>query len=245
MFCHTEVGVERPGAACAGKSDEPLGRAPTRWTLANENAAYGRISAQGQLLNTVTNQHYTMAESQNSNGTATTDAVVYNTRLDLGSDLRADLIDLLNQALADTSDLWSQTKQAHWNVKGSAFYQLHLLYDELAGKLLGPADLLAERVVLLGGYAHGTVSMAAENSRIAPFPGPQDDPSYVTAMAERWAQYAELLRNAVETSAELGDPTTEDLFTQFTHVADRGTWFIEAHVQKEMGEIVNAGADPG
>ena len=55
------------------------------------------------------------------------------------------MIGLLNQELADTSDLYSQTKQAHWNVKGIHFYQLHLLFDELAEKRQGEADELAER----------------------------------------------------------------------------------------------------
>ena len=49
----------------------------------------------------------------------------YATSIDLDSETRAQVIVLLNQQLADTFDLYSQTKQAHWNVKGAQFYQLH------------------------------------------------------------------------------------------------------------------------
>ena len=49
-------------------------------------------------------------------------------RLGIDADKRHQLVELLNTTLAATSDLYSQTKQAHWNVKGKDFYQLHLLY---------------------------------------------------------------------------------------------------------------------
>ena len=50
------------------------------------------------------------------------------------------MMSLLNQQFADMFDLYSQTKQAHWNVKGEEFFQLHKLYDELAEELLADSD---------------------------------------------------------------------------------------------------------
>ncbi|MEL6617078.1 MAG: ferritin-like domain-containing protein, partial [Bacteroidota bacterium] len=78
-----------------------------------------------------------------SNG-ALTAQTPFKTRIDISEDDRHKLCALLNQTLADTADLYSQTKQAHWNVKGKDFYQLHLLYDELAEKLEEPMDVAAE-----------------------------------------------------------------------------------------------------
>jgi starvation-inducible DNA-binding protein len=51
----------------------------------------------------------------------------FETRIDIPAERREKLIALLNQHLADTLDLYSQIKQAHWNVKGPQFYQLHEL----------------------------------------------------------------------------------------------------------------------
>lgn len=176
----------------------------------------------------------------------------YTTRLGIDADKRHQLVELLNTTLAATSDLYSQTKQAHWNVKGKDFYQLHLLYDELAEKLEEPADLVAERIVLLGGYAYGTVRMAAKNSLIDPFPGTDqdedegelNDPSFLTVLADRWAQYADHIREANGTSDEIGDPGTTDLYDQITHIAERGTWFIEGHLQRFHGGLTGKGQDP-
>ncbi len=54
-------------------------------------------------------------------------AQTFHTSIDLPAGIRAEIIDLCNQQLADTSDLHSQTKQAHWNVKGPQFIALTTL----------------------------------------------------------------------------------------------------------------------
>ena len=169
----------------------------------------------------------------------------YRTRIDLDEGTRHQLVALLNQTLANTSDLYSQTKQAHWNVKGKDFYQLHLLYDELAEKLEEPLDLVAERVVLLGGYARGTVRMAAAGSGLSPWPGPDAaDPSFLATLADRWAEYARHIREADEKADEIGDPATVNLYDEITNIADRGLWFIEGHMQRYDGSLAEGGADP-
>jgi starvation-inducible DNA-binding protein len=88
----------------------------------------------------------------------------FPTHLDLPEAARETLIQLLNARLADTADLYSQIKQAHWNVKGPNFFQLHILFDQLAGEVFPFIDLLAERATALGGVARGTVRMAAGSS---------------------------------------------------------------------------------
>ena len=191
-----------------------------------------------------------MADS--TNGTSKGAQTPYATRLGIDEDKRHKLVALLNTTLAATSDLYSQTKQAHWNVKGKDFYQLHLLYDELAEKLEEPLDLVAERIVLLGGYAYGTVRMAAQNSVISPFPGTEqdggddtfNDPSFLTTLADRWAEYADHIRESNEASDEIGDPGTTDLYDQIVHIAERGTWFIEGHLQRYDGGLKEQGQDP-
>src|SRR5882724_1185994 len=77
---------------------------------------------------------------------------------------------LLNQALADLGDLYSQTKQAHWNVRGKKFYQLHLLFDSVADTAEEHWDDVAERAVQLGGYARGTSRMTAASTQLPEWP---------------------------------------------------------------------------
>ncbi len=90
----------------------------------------------------------------------------FSTRIDVPAEAREELVELLNARLADAFDLYSQLKQAHWNVKGSDFMQLHQLYDAVAADVLEHVDLIAERATALGGLALGTARLAASASSL-------------------------------------------------------------------------------
>lgn len=156
----------------------------------------------------------------------------FATRNDLPQTTRETVITLLNQHLADTFDLYSQTKQAHWNVKGMHFIQLHELFDALAGSVLGYVDEIAERATALGGYAKGTARMAAHNSRLADFPETiVEGKEVVAVLAERYAQLAAFTREAIETALKYGDQDTADLMIEMSRGLDKHLWFLEAHLQ--------------
>ena len=157
---------------------------------------------------------------------------MFSTRIDLGEDSREQLVELLNARLADTFDLYSQLKQAHWNVKGSDFIQLHLLYDEIAASVLEYVDTIAERATTLGGLALGTARMAAEASSLDEYPlDAVEDMDTVAAVADRLAAYGASVRAGIEAAVELDDQDTADLFTEVSRAIDKHLWFVEAHLQ--------------
>lgn len=157
---------------------------------------------------------------------------LHKTRIDLDSETREQLVTLLNQQLADTFDLYSQTKQAHWNVKGPQFFQLHELFDKLAADLLPNIDDMAERATTLGGTALGTAKMAAKASRLEEYPATvTSGTESLETLIDRYATLAASTREAIETSAKLGDADTSDLFTGISRGLDKSLWFLEAHLQ--------------
>ena len=155
------------------------------------------------------------------------------TRNDLAANTRGAVINLLQARLADAIDLYTQTKQAHWNVKGMDFFQLHELFDTLAKVPRKQADNIAERATALGGMALGTVRMAAQNSTLPEYPTETvEGREVVDVMVERWSAYAASTRAAVRRCQELDEPTTEDLFTELSREIDESLYFLEAHLQK-------------
>jgi len=164
---------------------------------------------------------------------ATKTARMFETRNDLDEATREKLVMLLNARLADTFDLYSQLKQAHWSVRGSDFIQLHELYDTVAESVLEFVDEIAERAAALGGLATGTVRMAAEASSLDEYPlDAIDGEDTVRVVADRLASYGAAVREAIEvTDSELGDIDTSDLFTEISRSIDKHLWFVEAHLQ--------------
>src|SRR5438445_7656521 len=78
---------------------------------------------------------------------------IYKTENDIPQQLRLKLHVLMNRGLADAVDLQMQIKQAHWNVKGPHFIGLHELFDQIDEAVESHLDLIAERIVQLGGIA--------------------------------------------------------------------------------------------
>ena len=168
-----------------------------------------------------------IADAKNAEATR-----AFKTHLDLPKNTRTTVIALLNQQLADTFDLYSQIKQAHWNIKGKEFIALHELFDDLAERVLVVVDELAERATALGGTAMGTARMAAANSTLPDYPTDAiDGMAHVTALVDRYGKYAASTRAAIDTADEHQDMTTADLFTEVSRTIDKDLWFLEAHLQ--------------
>ena len=157
---------------------------------------------------------------------------LHNTKIDLSNDAREKLIALLNNRLADASDLKSQAKQAHWNVKGMSFIALHELFDDIATAVEAHIDLIAERVTTLGGTAMGTVRLAAENSSLSEYPHEiTDGPAHVDALSTALADFGKVIRKGIDEATDLGDQDTADIFTEISREIDKQLWFVEAHIQ--------------
>jgi len=141
----------------------------------------------------------------------------------------ASMIALLNQSLADMLALKINAKQAHWNVKGENFISLHELFDKLATDADGYADTLAERVQQLGGYSEGSLAHITKRAAQANYVQTTDSQKHVKAIANQVKATADSLREAIDTSDNLGDKVTADIYTQITGGLDKWHWFISSH----------------
>lgn len=159
---------------------------------------------------------------------------MFKTKNDLPEATRIQAVELLNACLADCTDLQSQTKQAHWNVKGPNFIALHELFDSINEDVENYVDLIAERAVQLGGVAQGTVRMAAKRSTLAEYPTKTlDSRSHIDALSSALASFGKVARQAIQQANEFQDLDTADLFTEVSRGVDKWLWFVEAHMQAD------------
>jgi starvation-inducible DNA-binding protein len=165
------------------------------------------------------------------------DSTPFATKNDLPANTRARVAELLNARLADSIDLQTQCKQAHWNVKGPSFIALHKLFDDINTDVQEYVDLLAERVVQLGGVAEGTARCAAERSTLSEYPADIfDGREHVEALSTALAAFGSVCRRGIEQSDELGDADTTDILTEISRGIDKWLWFVEAHQQRGPGD---------
>jgi starvation-inducible DNA-binding protein len=157
---------------------------------------------------------------------------MYETENDISKSRRSELNTLMNQRLADAVDLQMQMKQAHWNVKGPSFIALHELFDQVDEAVESYVDMIAERIVQLGGIAEGTVRVAASRTRLEEYPlSIADGLTHVEAVAKALSTFGRESRNTIIQAEELNDAATADLFTEVVRDTDKWLWFVEAHSQ--------------
>ena len=157
---------------------------------------------------------------------------MYGTENDISKQRRSELNALMNQRLADAIDLQMQIKQAHWNVKGPHFIGLHQLFDQIGEAVESYVDLIAERIVQLGGVAEGTVRMAGSRSRLEEYSLTiADGLAHVEAVAKALSTFGHEARNTINQADELDDADTADIFTEISRGIDKWLWFVEAHSQ--------------
>ncbi len=157
---------------------------------------------------------------------------VKSTRIDIQADVRRDICAILQQALADSSDLSMQAKTAHWNVKGSDFIQLHKLFDDLYEEMSEHVDTIAERMAALGGVVYGRVQDAAKATRLKPYPMDlAQGMDHVKALADAYSTFGNELRGDIDECEDKGDKVTGDMLNAITGAVDKNLWFLEAHLK--------------
>ncbi len=154
------------------------------------------------------------------------------TGIDIARPNRETVEALLNQLLADLTDMAARTKHAHWNVTGPHFIGLHKHFDELYEVLTGHVDAVAERTAALGGFVKGRLSDAASNSRLREFPeATREGMDVVRELAGALAQVSNAAREGIDAAEDEDDMVTSDLLTQVSGDLDKQLYFLESHLR--------------
>ena len=157
---------------------------------------------------------------------------MYTTGVDLPKNDRVELNALMNKRLASAVDLQMQMKQAHWNVKGPSFIGLHELFDKVSEAVEEYVDMIAERIVQLGGIAEGTARISAARSQLDEYPLTiADGMVHVVAVATALSTFGHEVRLTIDEATTLNDADTADLFTEISRGIDKWLWFVQAHSQ--------------
>lgn len=149
---------------------------------------------------------------------------------ELDQGVRTEMVKLLNANLANGIALALAVKQAHWNIKGPGYIGVHELLDEVADRVNESVDQMAERAVILGGFAKGTLEVVTDAADVEAYPVEESDiAAHIIALKQRFMYVGGEMRKAIAAAAEAGDEGTADLFTGVSRALDKDAWFIGAN----------------
>jgi starvation-inducible DNA-binding protein len=143
----------------------------------------------------------------------------------------AALVDHLQRVLVDLIELHLQGKQAHWNVVGPNFRDLHLQLDEIVDVARQASDTIAERMRAVRGTPDGGSDTVAATTSLPAFPsGEQDTADVVRAVTARLYAAAATLRT-VHDDVDAEDPTSADLLHAILEDLEKQAWMLSAEVR--------------
>src|SRR6056297_3447875 len=140
---------------------------------------------------------------------------VEENELRLDKEKSEQVINALNQDLADTYTLYHQVKKHHWNVEGAEFRDLHLFLGDAAGHAEEAADELAERAQALGGTPVAGGKAQEEHASVEP--EGQDVYDIRTSLEndlEMYGDIIESLRDHIDLAENLGDHATAQILRE-------------------------------
>jgi starvation-inducible DNA-binding protein len=143
----------------------------------------------------------------------------------------------MQAVLADLIELHIQGKQAHWNIVGTNFRDLHLQLDEIVDAARAFADDMAERMRALHALPDGRSGTVAKSTSLAEFPqgliNTKDAIDRIVAALEAVVGTMRKVHDEVDEE----DPTTADLLHAFIEKLEQYAWMVGAENMKASASV--------
>ncbi|TAJ49165.1 MAG: DNA starvation/stationary phase protection protein [Herbiconiux sp.] len=138
------------------------------------------------------------------------------------------LTDNLQKVLVDLVELHLQGKQAHWNVVGKNFRDLHLQLDEIIDDAREFSDVVAERLRALHAAPDGRSDTVAATTTLPEYPnGEIDTAETVDLITARLEAVVGTMRE-VHDEVDDADPTSADILHGIIEKLEQYAWMVSA-----------------
>lgn len=138
----------------------------------------------------------------------------------------------LQRVLVDLIELHLQGKQAHWNVVGTNFRDLHLQLDELVDFAREGSDTIAERMRALDAVPDGRSDTVAATTSLPEFPAYERSTGDVVDLITVRISAAVDTMRGVHDAVDAEDPTTADILHQLIDGLEKLAWLIKSENRK-------------
>ena len=157
--------------------------------------------------------------------------VLIQPNIGLDSDVRHSVVEILNNTLADEAVLTLKTRSADWNVSGTGFFDLHILFNSQYEQLNDISDELAERAQMLGGSAIGSLQEFIRYTRVEEQPGVV--PDILRLLADHEVVIRFLREDIRKCSEEYEDEGTVELLVSVMRLHEKMAWMLRSYIENE------------
>jgi starvation-inducible DNA-binding protein len=143
---------------------------------------------------------------------------------------RIKIANSLANLLADSYSLYLKTHNFHWNVTGSMFNTLHLMFEGQYTELALAVDLIAERIRALGFIAPATYGEFSKLTKIKEQSGDLEALKMIKSLIESHEIVIKTARKVLTPADAANDQVTIDLLTQRLQIHEKTVWMLRSLV---------------
>jgi starvation-inducible DNA-binding protein len=140
----------------------------------------------------------------------------------------------LNQLLANFQLYYQNLRGIHWNIKGRAFFDLHVKFEELYTDANSKVDEIAERILTLGATPLHTFEDYNKAAKVPVGKNISKDEKAVQLIVDSLSELLKIERGILETSADANDEGTNSMMSDFITEQEKTVWMMKAW----LGETV-------
>ena len=149
----------------------------------------------------------------------------------VAADKRQLITDELQATVVEPLELFHDSKQCHWNMRGPLYLPLHEKLQENADEYRKYADLMAERVLQVGHPIDGRTSVVAATANLGEMPGGYlTDKQVLILMTERITTVAKRVRQRIERMSKV-DEVTSNKLQDLSYELDKHVWQFRVQMQ--------------
>lgn len=138
------------------------------------------------------------------------------------------IVDDLNTLLANFQVYYQNLRGLHWNIRGKRFFDLHVKFEELYNDSQLKIDMIAERVLTLGGTPLHTFSDYLERNSLEVGKNISNDEIAVQLIVKSLTDLLVIERRILKSSDEITDEGTNSMMSDFITEQEKTIWMMNA-----------------
>lgn len=140
----------------------------------------------------------------------------------------------LNILLANFQVYYQNLRGIHWNIRGKRFFDLHVKFEELYNDAQLKIDMIAERVLTLGGTPLHTLEDYVANNRLEVGKNVSKDTDAVQLIMSSIADLLKIERVILDESGKIDDEGTNSMMSDFIKEQEKTMWMMKAWSEEEI-----------
>ena len=145
-----------------------------------------------------------------------------------------ELVNELNGLLSNYQIYYQNLRGLHWNIRGKRFFDLHIKFEELYNDSQLKIDLIAERVLTLGGVPLHTFSDYIANSKLKVGKNISKDVDAIQLILESLSTLLQVERVILNKSGAINDEGTNSMMSDFIAEQEKTNWMLKAWMEEEI-----------